>query len=72
MANKRPRIRKTRRHPTRERKPNNPPQVAVPWGRGASEYRPGLFSKQYLVKHGEACAADVFRSMSEELERLNK
>jgi hypothetical protein len=58
--------------------PNNirgrgiPPNVTVSWGRGASEYRPGLFTKQYFEKHGETCAADIYRAMSEELERLNK
>ena len=48
------------------------PQITIPWGRGASEYRPGLFTKQYFVEHGEACAADIYRAMSEEIERLNK
>jgi len=48
------------------------PQITVGWGRGASEYRPGLFTKQYFVEHGEACAADIYRAMSEEIERLNK
>ena len=49
-----------------------PPNMSVSWGRGASEYRPGLFTKQYFVEHGEACAADIYRAMSEEIERLNK
>ena len=51
------------------RKPKN---KSVPWGRAASEYRPGLFTKQYLVKHGEACAADIFHSMDNEITRLNQ
>ncbi|GAI24826.1 unnamed protein product, partial [marine sediment metagenome] len=42
-----------------------------PWGRGASEYRPGLFTKQYFVEHDEACAADVYYALSEEIRRLN-
>jgi hypothetical protein len=46
--------------------------MSVAWGRGASEYRPGLFTKQYLVNHGEACAADIYRALSEEIERLNQ
>jgi hypothetical protein len=33
--------------------------MSAPWGRGASEYRPGLLTKQYFGKHGEACAADI-------------
>ncbi len=46
--------------------------MSVPWGRGASEYRPGLFTKQYFEKHGESCAADIYRALSEEMERLNQ
>jgi hypothetical protein len=49
-----------------------PPVMLVPWGRSASEYRPGLFTKQYFEKHGEACAADVYYALSQEIERLNK
>lgn len=50
----------------------DPPQMAFPWGRSASDYRPGLFTKQYFVKNGEACAADIFRALSEEIQRLNQ
>lgn len=71
MANKRPRIKKSRKQPTRERKVKNPPQIVLPWGRGASLYRPGLFTKTYFEKHGEGCAADVYYALSEEIERLN-
>ena len=71
MKEQRPRIRKAKKAPTRERKPSNPPQITIPWGRGASEYRPGLFTKQYFEKHGETCAADVYYALSEEIERLN-
>jgi len=46
--------------------------MAVGWGRGGSAYRPGLFTKQYFVEHGEACCADVFYSLGQEIERLNK
>jgi len=49
-----------------------PPVMLVPWGRSASEYRPGLFTKQYFEKRGEACAADIYRALSEEIERLNQ
>jgi hypothetical protein len=45
---------------------------SVPWGRAASEYRPGIFTKRYLQEHGEACAADVFYSLKQELKRINK
>jgi len=29
------------------------------------------FTKQYFEKHGEACCADVYHGLSEEIERLN-
>jgi len=73
MKQQRPRIRKGRNEPTKERKLRNPPQITIPWGRGASEYRPGLFTKKYFVEHGgEACCADIYYALSEEIERLNK
>ena len=50
----------------------NRSNVAVPWGRGASEYRPGVFIKQFFLEHGEACAADIYHDLSLEIERLNK
>jgi hypothetical protein len=71
MKERRPRIKKSRKQPTRERKPRNPPQITGFWGRGASLYRPGLFTKKYFEKHGEACCADVYYALSEEIERLN-
>jgi hypothetical protein len=71
MKENRPRIRKAKKEPTRERKLGNPPQITIPWGRGASEYRPGLFTKKYFEKHGESCCADVYYALSEEIERLN-
>jgi hypothetical protein len=46
--------------------------ISAPWGRGASEYRPGLFTKGYFVEHGEACAADIYYALCQEIERLNK
>lgn len=46
--------------------------VAVPWGRAASEYRPGLFAKLYFLDHREACAADIYHDLSRKIERLNK
>jgi len=71
MKEKRPRIRKVRKEPTRERKRKNPPQITGFWGRGASEYRPGIFTKRFFVEHDEACAADIYYALSEEIERLN-
>ena len=71
MKRSEPRIKKARKGPTRKGKGPDPNRIGVPWGRGASEYRPGLFTKQYFEKHEEACAADVYRALSEEIERLN-
>ena len=69
---KKPRTKKVQKEPTRERKPRNPPQITSFWGRGASEYRPGLFTKRYFEEHGETCAADVFRALKDDLRRINK
>jgi len=72
MKENRRRIKKAKKEPTKERKHGNPPQVTIPWGRGASEHRPGLFAKAYLLEHGEACAADIFYALRENLEGINK
>ncbi len=72
MKQRKPRIRKARKEPTRERKPRNPPQITGFWGRGASLYRPGLFTKTYFVEHGEGCCADVYYALSQHIEELNK
>ena len=58
--------------PSKKKQQRNPPAIAVGWGRGGSEYRPGLFTKQYFEKHGDACAADIYYALSQEIERLNK
>ena len=50
----------------------NPPNIAVGWGRAGSQYRPGLFTKQYFVEHEEGCCADIYYALSQEIERLNK
>ncbi|MFO7774124.1 MAG: hypothetical protein R6V59_09420 [Dehalococcoidia bacterium] len=65
-------IKKTMGDSTRQRKPPNPPQIGVPWGRAASEHRPGLFTRQYLTEHGEGCCADVFYALRRNLEAINK
>jgi len=72
MNKQRPRIRKARKEATRKGKGPDPDRIGVPWGRGASEYRPGLFTKQYFVEHGEACCADVFHALKEDLRRINR
>jgi len=68
----RPKVNKAKRRPTEGKRQKDPPQIAVPWGRGASEYRPGLFTKQYFFEHGEGCAADIYYALSREIERLNR
>ena len=71
MKQQRPRIKRAKKEPTREKKFNNPPQVTIPWGRGASEHRPGLFTKGYLMQHSESSCADIFRALRENLEGIN-
>ena len=68
----RPRIRKAKKVPTRKGKGPDPNRIGIPWGRGASEYRPGLFTKRYFEEHEEACCADIYYGLSGEIERLNK
>jgi len=68
----RSKVNKAKRQPKKENPQKDPPQIAGPWGRGASEYRPGLFTKQYFVEHPEGCAADIYRAMNEEIEHMNK
>jgi hypothetical protein len=72
MKEQRPRIKKVRKEPTRKGKGPDPDHISIPWGRGGSEHRPGLFTKQYLMAHGEACAADVFYALQENLEGINR
>ena len=66
------RVKKVRKEPTRKSYGPDPERISMPWGRGASEYRPGLFTKRYLEEHGEVCCADIYYALSEELERMNK
>jgi len=72
MKEQRPRIKKARKEPTRKGHGPNPDRISIPWGRGASEYRPGLFTKHYFEEHGDACAADIYYALSQEIERLNE
>ena len=64
MKQQRLRIRKAREESGKKKRPANPPQITGFWGRGASLYRAGLFTKKYFVKHGEACAADIYYDLS--------
>jgi len=72
MNQQRPRVKKAKKEPTTERNPRNPMQITGFWGRGASLFRPGIFAKRYLEEHGEACCADIFHALKENLERINK
>ena len=54
-------------NPNLERRRNG----KTPWGRGASQYRPGLFIKEFLLEHREGCVADMYRELSERIEQLN-
>ena len=47
-------------------------QITVPWGRGSSEFRPGIFAKRYLVEHSEASASQVFSALKEALKQMNQ
>lgn len=69
---KRPRIKKARKESTRKGKAPDPDRMTIPWGRAASEHRPGLFSKAYLLEYREVCCADAFYALRENLERINK
>lgn len=72
MKEQRPRIKKAKKVPTKERKFRTSMQITGLWGRGASPYRPGIFTKQYFIEHGEGCCADVFYGLRENLESINR
>jgi len=71
MKNPRTKKPQTQKSPSNDRSRREPPNMSTPWGRGASEYRPGLFTKQYFVERGEGCAADVYYALSQEIRHLN-
>lgn len=72
MKQQRSTAKKAGRQSGKGKQDRNPPNITVGWGRAGSQYRPGLFTKQYLVEHGEACCADIYYALSREIERLNK
>ena len=71
MKKQRAMTKKTSGKLSKKKRQRNPPTIAVGWGRAGSQYRPGIFIKQYFMEHGEACAADIYYALSEEIERLN-
>jgi hypothetical protein len=66
-----PKVNRAKQQPKEEKQKKDPPQVVVPWGRASSQYRPGLFSIDYFLKHDEGCAAEIYSSLSEFIENLN-
>ena len=58
--------------PISDKDPKNPTKPTIPWGRAASEHRPGLFAKRYLVEHDEASASEVFSALKEALRQMNQ
>ena len=58
-------------NPSKDKGRGEPPNISVSWGRGASDYRPGIFTKQYFSRYGESCCADIYYALSREIERLN-
>ena len=50
----------------------NRPNMAVPWGRAASEHRPGIFTRDYLIQYPESSCADVFYALRENLDDINR
>jgi len=72
MRLRKQRIKKAQKEPAQKGKSPDPNRMTIPWGRAASGYRPGRFCKAYLLKHGEACAADIFYALRENLERINR
>ena len=69
---KKPRAKAATKQVTHRSTAIDPNQIGVPWGRAASEYRPGLFIKHYFEEHGEACAADIYYALSQEIKKMNK
>jgi hypothetical protein len=54
------------------RKNRNPSRITIPWGRGASDYRPGRFIRGYLEEHSESCVADIYYALSKHIEEMNE
>jgi hypothetical protein len=71
MKQRRRKTRNAKEEPAEEKHHGDLLQMTVPWSRGASEYRPGLFTRRYLLEHGEACAAEIYYALSQEIEHLN-
>jgi hypothetical protein len=64
--------RNTKKESGEEKQHRNLPRVAVPWGRGASAWRPGLLLRKHFEEHPETCCADAYYSLSQQIESLNE
>jgi len=72
VKQQRPEARKAQKGTGRAKRHSNPSRIAVGWGRGGSQHRPGLFAKDYLIQHPESSCADVFHALRENLEIMNR
>jgi hypothetical protein len=63
---------KQKRHTGKQKRWKRPSKNVVGWGRGASQYRPGEFIHIYLSEHDEACCADIFYALKQDLKRINQ
>jgi len=69
---RKPRIKRMEKAPEHRSTAMNPNDISVPWGRAGSDYRPGVFTKRYFEEHGEACAADIYYALSQEIKNMNE
>jgi hypothetical protein len=72
LRTNRPNINQATKSQSGAGKSGAPPKITIPWGRSASEYRPGKFAKRYFIEHGEACASEIYYALSQEIKVLNE
>jgi hypothetical protein len=72
MRQEKARNKETQKEPAQKGKGPDHNRMTIPWGRAASEHRPGLFTKRYLMEHSEGCVADIFRALQQNLKQLNR
>lgn len=71
MKQQRATVKKLKKEALEKKQRRNPPRISVGWGRAGSQYRPGIFAKQYLIEHGKACCAEIFRALKDDLRHIN-
>jgi hypothetical protein len=69
---KKPKKSKITKSPQKKKATRRLQKTGVPWGRAGSSYRPGEFIHLYLTQHDEACCADVFYALKQNLKAVNK